>query len=190
MEPASRALYPDKTRQPGHRPTALNMGPAVQTLEIEIIMRNLSMPARRARSPTLPLTLGELMKASQKDYMSIRQLAFFEGLLNEAKTELLESAHAMQVGLQEDEAHADPTDCASVEEEHAMVALLCSRDFNQLRKIDDAIDRIHRRSYGWCQESGEPIGLGRLIACPTAVFCIEAQALHERTANAYRFKRN
>ena len=149
-------------------------------------MRNLSMPASRARSPTLPPTLGELMKAPQKDYMSIRQLAFFEDLLNKTKAALLESAHTAQVGLQDDEAHADPADCASVEEAHAMTALLCSREFNQLRKIDGAIDRIHRRSYGWCQDSGEPIGLGRLIACPTAVFCIEAQELHEHAANPYR----
>lgn len=153
-------------------------------------MRNLPMPASRARPPTMPLTPGKLMKAPQKDYMSIRQLAFFESLLNAAKRELLESAHAMQVGLQEDEAHADPTDCASVEEEHAMVALMCSREFNQLRKIDEAIDRIHKRSYGWCQESGEPIGLGRLIACPTALFCIETQALREHAASPHRFTRN
>ena len=154
-------------------------------------MRNLPMPASRARPPTMPLTPGKLMKAPQKDYMSIRQLAFFESLLNAAKRELLESAHAMQVGLQEDEAHADPTDCASVEEEHAMVALMCSREFNQLRKIDEAIDRIHKRSYGWCQESGEPIGLGRLIACPTALFCIETQALprglRSRRRGAHRY---
>ena len=131
-------------------------------------------------------TLGELMKAPRKDYMSVRQLAFFEGLLNEAKTKLLESAYAMQIGLQDDETHADPADCASAEEEHAMEALLCSREFNQLRKIDDAIDRIHNRSYGWCRDSGEPIGLGRLVACPTAVLCIEAQELHERAATADR----
>lgn len=190
MESASRALYSDKTLQPGHRILSAQFGPAAQTLEIETVMRNLSTPARRARSPTMPPTLGEMMKASQEDYMSIRQLAFFEALLNEAKRKLLESAHVMQAGLQDDEAHADPADCASVEEEHAMVALLCSREFNQLRKIDDAIDRIHNRSYGWCRDSGEPIGLGRLIACPTAVFCIEAQVLHEHTANAYRFERN
>lgn len=148
-----------------------------------MLMRNQPMPAYRARSLNVSLTMGELMKAPKKDYMSIRQLAFFENLLSKSKAELLESSQAMQVGLQDDEAHADPTDCASVEEEHAMAALLCGREFNRMREIDSAIDRIHSRSYGWCRDSGEPIGLGRLIACPTAVFCIEVQALREHASN-------
>lgn len=153
-------------------------------------MRNQPMPAYRARSPTMPPTPGELMKAPKKDYMSIRQLAFFENLLSKTKAEFLESAQAMQVGLRDDEAHADPTDCACIEEEHAMAALLCSREFDRMREIDSAIDRIHNRSYGWCRDSGEPIGLGRLIACPTAVFCIEVQELHEHGLNTNRTKQN
>ncbi|WP_196801292.1 TraR/DksA family transcriptional regulator [Bordetella sp. FB-8] len=153
-------------------------------------MRNQPMPAYRARPPTMPPTLGELMKSPPKDYMSVRQLAFFENLLIKTKAEFLESTQAIRVGLRDDEAHADPTDCACVEEEHAMATLLCSREFHRMREIDSAINRIHNRSYGWCRDSGEPIGLGRLLACPTAVFCIQAQALHEHASNPNRTKQN
>jgi DnaK suppressor protein len=54
-----------------------------------------------------------------------------------------------------------------------------------LRKIDDALSRIEDGTYGWCQETGEPIGIPRLLARPTATFCIEAQERHELQERSY-----
>ncbi|HYG43674.1 MAG TPA: RNA polymerase-binding protein DksA [Bordetella sp.] len=128
----------------------------------------------------LPLTQAALLKAPKSDYMSERQLQFFRGRLMEARVELLGSASDMQSRLKEDESHADPADMASIEEEHTLELRLRDREFKQLRKIELALGRIRDGTYGWCRDSGEPIGLLRLLARPTAELCIEAQERHER----------
>lgn len=127
-----------------------------------------------------PLTLTALLKAPKRDYMSERQLQFFRVLLVKSRAELLASAYALQSRLKEDEAHADPADAASIEEEHTLELRLRDREYKQLRKVDHALERIQDGTYGWCRDSGEPIGLGRLLARPTAELCIEAQERHER----------
>lgn len=127
-----------------------------------------------------PLTLAALLKAPKRDYMSERQLQFFRLLLIKSRAQLLASAYDMQIRLKEDEIHADPSDKASIEEEHTLELRLRDREFKQLRKVDQALERIEDGTYGWCRDSGEPIGLGRLLARPTAELCIEAQERHER----------
>ncbi|MBV7481498.1 RNA polymerase-binding protein DksA [Bordetella sp. BOR01] len=133
-----------------------------------------------ATAADLPLTQAALLKAPKSDYMSERQLQFFRARLILARAELLVSAYDMQSRLKDDEAHADPADMASIEEEHSLELRLRDREFKQLRKIDLALERIRDGSYGWCRDTGEPIGLRRLLARPTAELCIEAQERHER----------
>jgi DnaK suppressor protein len=73
----------------------------------------------------------------------------------------------------------DPNDRASMEEEFSFELGIRDRERKLLRKIDEALTRIDNKTYGWCQETGEPIGLLRLLARPTATLCLEAQERHE-----------
>lgn len=125
-------------------------------------------------------TEAELLAAPEDDYMSPRQLAFFRARLVQERDALLDSAHRTTLHLQEFESPADPADRASLEEDHTLELRVRDRERKLLHKIDEAIARIDNGSYGWCEESGEPIGIARLLARPTATYSIEAQEMHER----------
>jgi DnaK suppressor protein len=75
---------------------------------------------------------------------------------------------------------SDPIDRASAELEAASVSLIQQRHYNLISKIDCALKRIQNDNYGYCQETGEEIGLKRLEALPTATFCVETQERHEK----------
>ncbi len=130
-------------------------------------------------SSSLP-TEAELLKAPENDYMSQRQLAFFRHRLQQEMEGLLEAAHATTTHLQENVATPDPADRASVEEEHTLELRVRDRERKLLRKIEEALTRIDDGSYGWCEETGEPIGIGRLLARPTATLSLEAQERREK----------
>lgn len=137
------------------------------------------MPEKLPTSDALP-TEAELLAAPEDDYMSPRQLAFFRARLLQERDALLDSAHRTTLHLQEFESPADPADRASLEEDHTLELRVRDRERKLLHKIDEAIARIDNGSYGWCEESGEPIGIARLLARPTATYSIEAQEMHER----------
>ena len=125
-------------------------------------------------------TEAEMLAASADDYMSPTQLAFFRHRLSEEKRILLEAAHETTTHLQENEATPDWTDRASVEEEHTLELRVRDRERKLLKKIEEAIERIDDGSYGYCEESGEPIGIARLLARPTATLSLEAQERREK----------
>lgn len=125
-------------------------------------------------------TEQELLAASPDDYMSSEQLAFFRHRLEEEMRQLLENAHETTTHLQENEATPDPSDRASVEEEHTLELRVRDRERKLLKKIEEAIARIDAGDYGWCEETGEPIGIGRLLARPTATLSLEAQERREK----------
>lgn len=125
-------------------------------------------------------TEAELLAAPADEYMSPAQLAFFRHRLNEEKRILLEAAHETTTHLQENEATPDWTDRASVEEEHTLELRVRDRERKLLKKIEEAIARIDDGSYGYCEESGEPIGIARLLARPTATLSLEAQERREK----------
>ena len=126
------------------------------------------------------LSDAELLAAPESEYMSEAQLqAFRQRLLNEEKA-LREAAESTTHHLQETEAAPDPTDRASAEEEHTLELRVRDRERKQLKKIAQALKRIEDGSYGWCEESGEPIGIARLLARPTASLTLEAQERHEQ----------
>ncbi|SEF72606.1 RNA polymerase-binding protein DksA [Thauera chlorobenzoica] len=127
---------------------------------------------------TLP-SAAELLAAPESDYMSDRQLAFFRALLIRERDALLASAHETTLHLQEFETTPDPSDRASLEEDHTLELRVRDRERKLLHKIDRCLERIDNRTYGWCEDSGEPIGIARLLARPTATLSIEAQAYHE-----------
>ncbi len=124
-------------------------------------------------------TVEEMLAAPADDYMSARQIAFFRARLCAERDALLGAAKATTEYLQIYETTPDPSDRASLEEDHTLELRVRDRERKMLHKIDEALARLDNGSYGWCEETGEPIGVARLIARPTASFTVEAQERHE-----------
>jgi RNA polymerase-binding transcription factor len=131
------------------------------------------------------LTEAELMRAPASQYMNAEQLAFFRERLLGTQRELLEKANLTSEHLREHELEADPTDQATIEEEYALELRARDRERKLLKKIDEALRRIEEGSYGYCEETGEPIGIARLIARPTATLSVEAQTRREQKQRLY-----
>ena len=125
------------------------------------------------------LTEAELRAAPSEEYMSARKLALFRARLIAERDALLDSAHRTTLHLQEYESPADPADRASLEEDHTLELRVRDRERKMLHKIDEALARIDNGTFGWCESSGEPIGIARLLARPTATLSVEAQEIHE-----------
>ena len=131
------------------------------------------------------LTEAELLRAPASHYMNAEQLAFFRERLLETQRELLEKADLTSEHLREHELEADPTDQATIEEEYALELRARDRERKLLKKIDEALRRIEEGNYGYCEETGDPIGIPRLIARPTATLTIEAQSRREQKQKLY-----
>lgn len=134
----------------------------------------------------VPLTQDELLSMPEADYMNARQLEFFRNLLERTREEMLENGQSTIAHLQETAATPDEADRATQEEEHVLEQRIRDRERKQLHKIDSALDRIANGTYGYCEASGEPIGLRRLLARPTATLSIEEQERHEREERFFR----
>jgi DnaK suppressor protein len=122
---------------------------------------------------------AELLKMPKGDYMNDAQLVFFRERLVEIRAQLQENAGATTEHLRELAFVPDPADRATLEEEHALELRARDRERKLLKKIEAALIRIDEEEYGWCEETGEPIGLERLLARPTATLSIEAQERRE-----------
>jgi DnaK suppressor protein len=116
---------------------------------------------------------------AEKDYMNKAQLAFFRLKLVTLKDDLLKNASETTEHLRENILVPDPADRATIEEEHALELRTRDRERKLLKKVEQALARIESGEYGWCEETGEPIGLSRLIARPTANLSLEAQERRE-----------
>ncbi|QWD69401.1 RNA polymerase-binding protein DksA [Polynucleobacter sp. VK25] len=116
---------------------------------------------------------------SDKDYMSAAQLDFFRQKLLVLKNDILKNASETTEHLRENILVPDPADRATIEEEHALELRTRDRERKLLKKVEQALARIESGDYGWCEETGEPIGLNRLIARPTANLSLEAQERRE-----------
>lgn len=126
------------------------------------------------------LTEAELMAMPESEYMNDKQLEFFRARLQMLKDDLLSNAGETTEHLREDTSIVpDPADRATIEEEHALELRTRDRERKLLKKISQSIGRIDAGDYGFCDETGEPIGLGRLIARPTATLSLEAQQRRE-----------
>ena len=125
------------------------------------------------------LTEAELLKMSEKDYMNAAQLDFFRQKLLGLKGDILKNASETTEHLRENILVPDPADRATIEEEHALELRTRDRERKLLKKVEQALARIESNDYGWCEETGEPIGLNRLIARPTANLSLEAQERRE-----------
>lgn len=128
---------------------------------------------------------AELRAAPAEDYMSPPQLAFFQERLLAEERALLDAARETTHHLQDNDNTPDWTDRASAEEEHTLELRVRDRERKLLKKIRDALQRIENGSYGWCEETGEPIGIPRLLARPTATLCLDAQERREQRKRQY-----
>lgn len=125
--------------------------------------------------------------SDDEPFMNDRQREYFRGKLLAWKDEILREAKETLVTLQkESENHPDIADRASSETDRAIELRARDRQRKLIAKIDAALRRIEDGSYGFCEETGEPISLKRLDARPIATLSIEAQERHERREKVYR----
>ena len=130
--------------------------------------------------PGRDLTEAELQAMPDDVYMNDKQLDFFRARLTILKDDLLSNAGETTEHLREDTTIVpDPADRATIEEEHALELRTRDRERKLLKKITQSLGRIEANDYGFCDETGEPIGLGRLLARPTATLSLEAQQRRE-----------
>ncbi len=130
--------------------------------------------------PGRDLTEAELLAMPESEYMNDKQLDFFRARLEQQKADLLSSAGETTEHLREDTSIVpDPVDRATIEEEHALELRTRDRERKLLKKIAQALARLDNGDYGYCDETGEPIGLQRLMARPTATLSLEAQQRRE-----------
>ena len=131
------------------------------------------------------MTEAQLLKMPAKDYMNEEQLAFFKQRLLDMQEEILSNAGETTEHLRENEVVPDPADRATIEEEHALELRTRDRERKLLKKVGQALERVESGDYGWCEETGEPIGVGRLLARPTATLSLEAQERREKVQKMY-----
>lgn len=130
--------------------------------------------------PGRDLTEAELLAMPEAEYMNEQQIEFFRVRLQAQKDDLLSNAGETTEHLREDTTIVpDPADRATIEEEHALELRTRDRERKLLKKISQALNRLETGEYGFCDETGEPIGLPRLLARPTATLSLEAQQRRE-----------
>ena len=133
-----------------------------------------------------PLTEAALRKMPASQYMNEQQREFFRDQLQGMQRELMENASHTSEHLREHEAEPDVADQATIEEENALELRTRDRERKLLLKIGEALRRIEDGSYGYCEETGDAIGIPRLLARPTATLSIEAQTRREQKQKLFR----
>lgn len=130
-------------------------------------------------------TQAELLNMPESDYMNERQQAFFKHLLREREAQLRSNAGATAEHLRDNTIISDMADRATIEEEHALELRTRDRERKLLKKVQEALQRLEKGEYGWCEETGDPIGIPRLLARPTATLSLEAQQRRELRQKLY-----
>ena len=125
------------------------------------------------------LTKEKILKAPKKNYMNKEQLVFFKNLLEDLKKETLIHIRDAKDRLSNPPSCSDEVDRAQHEIDSMLFLRIVERESKLLPKIDKAIMRIKAGDYGYCVETGDPIGLPRLISRPTAEFCAEVKTINE-----------
>ena len=144
----------------------------------------LSRSASRSEAPVIVdgkplLTEEHLLAMSDAEYMNSEQLAFFRHRLQQMERELLSNADETTEHLRETVIVPDPADRATIEEEHALELRTRDRERKLLKKVQSSLALIEAGEYGFCEETGDPIGIPRLLARPTATLSLEAQQRRE-----------
>lgn len=185
---ASTPQVPDGTAEavvqqvtrPAARPPAKKSSPAPENMPPTATKVDTKLANAWKQKAGRDLTETELLAMPDAEYMSDKQLDFFRARLESQKEDLLSNAGETTEHLREDTSIVpDPADRATIEEEHALELRTRDRERKLLKKISQALARIEAGDYGFCDETGEPIGLGRLLARPTATLSLEAQQRRE-----------
>jgi DnaK suppressor protein len=138
------------------------------------------------------VTVSANYKPSEKEeYMNPVMLAYFRRQLLQWKNEIVKESDELLHELQDEGGMQEPdiADRASIETEVALEFRTRDRQRKLIGKIDEALERIERGEYGYCEETGEPIGIKRLEARPVATLSVEAQERHERLERTHRDER-
>ena len=132
-------------------------------------------------------TIDDYVPSDDEEFMNPRQQAFFRARLEQWKTDILDGTKSTINNLQEESSNLpDLVDRASSESDKALELRTRDRQRKLISKIDAALRRIDEGTYGYCEETGEPINLRRLEARPTATLSLEAQERHERKERTVR----
>lgn len=183
---SSQAALPTPQPLPSHSPDAAkatfsHISERVMTLPVQSPVRKDPKLANNWKNKSVDLLLDEeVLAMPDAEYMNDTQMAFFRLKLVRLKDGILANAGETTEHLREDTVVVpDPADRATIEEEHALELRTRDRERKLLKKIEQSIARIDSGDYGYCDETGEPIGVGRLIARPTASLSLEAQQRRE-----------
>lgn len=129
----------------------------------------------------------EYRPSDDEPFMNARQREYFRGKLNAWKDDILRESRETLENLQEEsQNHPDMADRASSESDRSLELRTRDRQRKLISKIDAALKRIDDGTYGYCEETGDPIGIARLDARPIATLSLEAQEMHERREKVYR----
>jgi DnaK suppressor protein len=148
------------------------------------VMKKSQTAAKIPTAASHVLTEQALRAMPEQDYMNDAQLEFFRQRLLEMRQEILSRESATRDRLNQSESHADPADRATAEEESFLDLRLREREARLLQKIDESLASIRRKDYGYCTETGEPIGIPRLLVRPTATVCVDVKDRNERLAQS------
>lgn len=183
-KPAAKPVAKSKAAAPKAKAATSKPAPA----------RNVSAKphARVERGPFRPsaggsnLTEADMRRMPESAYMNDAQLDFFRQRLLQMRSEVVEREVDVKERLHQRESFADPADRATAEEEHWLDLRLRERESLLLRKIDESLRRIRDREYGYCEVTGEPIGIPRLLARPTATVSVDVKGQNEQIESQFR----
>jgi DnaK suppressor protein len=176
-KPDSRSAKTDDEKTGHVKKTAVS--------KVSEVATKTSKSTSTASGEPLLLTEAQILKMSDKDYMNAAQLAFFKARLQQLEIDLLKNAGETTEHLRETVLVPDPADRATIEEEHALELRTRDRERKLLKKVQQSLASIEAGEYGWCEETGEPIGIPRLLARPTATLSLEAQQRRELKQKLY-----
>ena len=163
--------------------------PIADKIEPSVVSKASEVATKTSKAQTTApgtlLTEEQILKMGEKDYMNEAQLVFFKDRLQQLEKDLLKNADETTEHLRETVLVPDPADRATIEEEHALELRTRDRERKLLKKVQQSIAAIDAGEYGWCEETGEPIGVPRLLARPTATLSLEAQQRRELKQKLY-----
>ena len=185
----SRAAKSNGTKAPKTKAAANPTASDKKTVERQaVVKQKVAGKKMTARAKSSSIVLPPDYRPSEDEpFMNERQRIYFRNKLLAWKDEIVRQTKETLLGLHEESTqHADLADRATSETDRALELRARDRQRKLVAKIDAALARIEDGSYGYCEETGEPIGLKRLDARPIATLSVEAQERHERRERVYR----